>query len=149
MSGGEPTPLVPGSRFPAAVLDHIAGGNDAQGPFQGKWLVLNVWATWCPPCRREMPSLNRLSKQLDPARFAVVGLSVDADRLLASEFLMQHGIAFSNFFDPEGRLSQRLGIKVYPETFVIAPNRSVLRRVSGQQEWDSPTMVSMLEAIRP
>jgi peroxiredoxin len=96
-----------------------------------------------------MPSLNRLSKQLDPARCAVVGLSVDADRLLASEFLMQHGIAFSNFFDPEGRLSQRLGIKVYPETFVIAPNRSVLRRVSGQQEWDSPTMVSMLEAIRP
>ena len=138
--------LLPGSRFPAAVLDHIAGGSDAQGPFQGKQLVLNIWATWCPPCRREMPSLDRLSKRLDPARFAVLGLSVDADRLLAAEFLLQQHIGFRNFFDPDGSLSQHLGLKAYPQTFVIAPDRQLLHSVRGQREWDSPDMVSLIEA---
>ena len=138
--------LVPGSRFPAMLLDHIAGGADAQGPFQGKKLVLNIWATWCPPCRQEMPSLDRLSKLLDPVRFAVLGLSVDADRLLAAEFLVQQGIGFRNYFDPEGHLSQQLSLKVYPQTFVIAPDRKVLHSIAGQREWDSPAMVSLLQA---
>jgi thiol-disulfide isomerase/thioredoxin len=138
--------LVPGSRFPSVVLDHIAGGADAQGPFQGKKLVLNIWATWCAPCRQEMPSLNRLSKLLDPVRFAVLGLSVDANRLLAEEFLVQQGIGFRNFFDPEGHLSQPLGLKVYPQTFVIAADRKVLHSITGQREWDSPGMVSLLQA---
>jgi thiol-disulfide isomerase/thioredoxin len=137
--------LVRGSRFPAALLDHIAGGSDAQGPFQGKQLVLNIWATWCPPCRREMPSLDRLSRLLDPERFAVLGLSVDADRLLAEEFLVQQHIGFRNYFDPDGSLSQGLGLKVYPQTFVIAPDRTLLHRIAGQREWDRPDMVSLLQ----
>lgn len=138
-------PLLPGSRFPAAVLDHLAGGTDAQGPFVGKQLVLNIWATWCPPCRQEMPSLDRLSQLLDPAHFAVLGLSVDADRLLAAEFLVQQHIGFRNYFDPDGSLSQRLGLKVYPQTFVIAPDRLLLHSIAGQREWDSPTMLSLIQ----
>ena len=141
-------PLVPGSRFPAPVLDHLSGGSDALGPLEGKWVVLNIWATWCLPCRSEMPSLERLSKKLDPQHFAVVGLSVDADTLLASEFLLQQGISFRNFFDPDGQWTQRLGLKVYPQTFVIAPDRSLLQRMAGQRAWDSPAMVSMLEGLR-
>jgi thiol-disulfide isomerase/thioredoxin len=147
--GRTTTPLVPGMRFPAAVLDRIGGGDDSQGWFAGKCLVLNIWATWCPPCRREMPSLQRLSKLLDPARFAVLGLSVDADRMLASEFLLQQGIAFHNFFDVDRQLSQHLGLTVYPETFVIAPQRKLLHRIAGQQEWDSPAMLSLLKASPP
>ena len=146
VTGRADAALLPGSRFPATVLDHIAGGADAQGPFQGKKLVLNIWATWCPPCRQEMPSLDRLSKLLDPARFAVLGLSVDADHLLAAEFLVQQGIGFHNYFDPEGHLSQQLGLKVYPQTFVIAPDRKVLHSIAGQRTWDSPAMVSLLQA---
>ena len=141
------TTLVPGDVFPAPVLDHVAGGNDPLGPFFGKLLVLNIWATWCPPCRSEMPGLDRLSKTLDPKRFAVVGLSVDTDTLLASEFLLQHGITFTNVFDPGGKIVRPLGLKVYPETFIIAPDRSLLRRITGQQEWDSPKMIQMLEGL--
>ncbi len=137
--------LAPGQRFPAALLDRFGGGSDAQGPFAGKRLVLNIWATWCPPCRHEMPSLERLSKLLDPARFAVLGLSVDADRQLAAEFLVQQGIAFRNFFDPDGRLSHSLGLKVYPQTFVIAPDRLLQHRIAGQREWDSPTLRNLIQ----
>jgi thiol-disulfide isomerase/thioredoxin len=139
---------VQGAAFPASVLDYLAGGGDANGPFRGKLIVLNIWATWCPPCRREMPGLDRLSRKLDPKRFAVVGLSVDKDTLLAAEFLVQHGISFANIFDQSGKMTRSLGVNVYPETFVIAPDRRILLRVSGQREWDSPEMISMLEEIQ-
>lgn len=139
---------VQGAVFPASVLDYLAGGSDANGPFHGKLLVLNIWATWCPPCRREMPGLERLSKTLDPKRFAVVGLSVDADSLLAAEFLVQHGITFTNVFDPGAKIAQILGLKVYPQTFVIGPDRRVLQHLTGQYEWDSPTMIDMVEGIQ-
>jgi peroxiredoxin len=95
-----------------------------------------------------MPGLDRLSRKLDPKRFAVVGLSVDKDTLLAAEFLVQHGISFANIFDQSGKMTRSLGVNVYPETFVIAPDRRILLRVSGQREWDSPEMISMLEEIQ-
>lgn len=140
-------PLSVGQPFPAFMLDFISKNNAAAPSWQGKLLVLNIWATWCPPCRAEMPSLEKLGKTLDPQRFAVVGLSIDADTLLASEFLLQHGISFANFFDQGGQLSRPLGLKAYPETFVIAPDRTLLRRMTGLHDWASPAMVRMLEEL--
>ena len=142
-------PLALGQPFPAFVLDFIASGKDGAVAWQGKMLVLNVWATWCPPCRREMPDLDLLSKTLDPKRFAVIGLSIDSDTLLAKEFLLQHGITFSNFFDQAGQLSRPLGLKAYPETFVIAPDRTLVQRMTGLHAWGSPEMVSLLEGLHP
>lgn len=139
--------LVEGQAFPPTVLQFIARGNDSSQSLQGKLLVLNIWATWCPPCRREMPSLERLSKVLDPKRFAVIGLSTDADAILASEFLLQNGITFANFFDQNGKEARQLGMKVYPETFVIAPDRTLLRRMPGWHDWSSPDMVALLEGL--
>lgn len=140
-------PLAVGQPFPAFMLDFISKNNDAAPALQGKLLVLNIWATWCPPCRREMPSLELLGKTLDPKRFAVVGLSIDEDTLLAAEFLVQHGITFVNFFDQGGQLSRPLGLKAYPETFVIAPDRTLLRRMTGFHDWGTPEMVSLLEGL--
>lgn len=142
-----PPSLAVGQPFPAFMLDILAKKDDAGASLQGKLLVLNIWATWCPPCRREMPSLELLGKTLDPKRFAVVGLSIDEDTLLAAEFLVQHGITFVNFFDQGGRLSRPLGLKAYPETFVIAPDRSLLRRMTGLHDWGTPEMVSLLEEL--
>ena len=110
-------------------------------------LVLNIWATWCPPCRREMPSLEHLSKTLDPKRFAVIGLSIDNDAFLASEFLAKNGISFINFHDQNGERSRQLGLKAYPETFVIAKDLTLVRRMTGLHDWSSPEMVSMLEGL--
>lgn len=140
-------PLVEGQAFPSSVLEFISRGSDSPQSLGGKFLVLNIWATWCPPCRREMPSLDRLSKMLDPNHFAVIGLSTDADAILAAEFLMQNGITFANFFDRNGQEVRQLGMKVYPETFVIAPDRTLLRRMTGLHDWSSPEMVSMLESL--
>jgi len=153
-----PTPpplLQAGAAFPPAVLDLLSTGRGASGgpagadaaSLQGKTLVLNLWATWCPPCRSEMPSLERLSQRLDSAHYAVLGLSVDADTHLAQEFLLQQGIHFRNGFDPGGRQVQQLGLPVYPVTFVIAPDRRLLARVTGQRQWDSPKMLQLISSL--
>lgn len=139
--------LIEGQAFPSFMLDFVLGENAKKPAFQGKVLVLNVWATWCPPCRKEMPSLQRLSQTLDPKRFAVIGLSTDADALLATEFLAQGGVTFSNFFDQNGKMVKQLGLKVYPETFLIAPDGTLARRVTGLQDWSSPEMLVLLEEI--
>jgi thiol-disulfide isomerase/thioredoxin len=139
--------LVEGQAFPSFMLDFIASGNDMAQSLRGKMLVLNIWATWCPPCRREMPGLDRLSKTLDPKRFAVIGLSTDDDTFLASEFLSQNGITFTNLLDQNGKMSRQLGLQVYPETFVISQDRTLVRRMTGLHDWDSTEMVSMLEGL--
>ena len=139
--------LVEGQEFPPFMLNYVLGENVAKPAFKGKVLILNIWATWCPPCRKEMPSLQRLSQTLDPKRFTVIGLSTDEDALLASEFLAQGGVTFSNFFDQNGKMVKRLGLKVYPETFLIAPDGTLARRVTGLQDWSSPEMLVLLEEI--
>ena len=143
----KPPRLLEGQAFPASMLDLVSTRSDAPSALDGKMLVLNVWATWCPPCRHEMPGLNRLSKLLDPQRFAVVGVSVDADPLLATEFLLQNGITFPNVQDVNGNVARQMGLQAYPETFVLAPDRTLVRRMSGQHEWGSPDMVNLLEGF--
>jgi len=138
--------LAEGFPFPPLTLNYADGKALSTQSFRGKLLVLNVWATWCPPCRREMPSLQRLSRTLDPGRFAVIGLSTDADANLASEFLLQNGITFANFFDQNGKIAKDLGLKVYPETFLIGPDGRLIERIAGLREWDSPDMVARLES---
>jgi len=135
-----------GKPFPPISMANSSINALEDPSLRGKVLILNVWATWCPPCRREMPSLQRLSKTLDPERFVVLGLSTDQDERLATEFLMQNGITFFNFFDQNARLSREWELKVYPETFLIAQDGKLIRRIPGLREWDSPEMIAELEA---
>lgn len=145
-----PAPLLAeGKPFPAFMLDFVAGGLEHGRLPPGRTLVLNVWASWCGPCRREMPSLERLAGRLDPARYAVIGVSTDADGLLAQEFLRQYGITFTNLLDQNGVAARRLGMNVYPDTFIIAPDGTLLRRMTGLHEWDSAAILAMLETLHP
>lgn len=139
--------LAEGKPFPSFMLDFVAGGLEHGRLPPGRILVLNVWASWCGPCRREMPSLERMAARLDPARFAVIGVSTDADALLAEEFLRQYGIRFTNLLDRDGAAARRLGLKVYPDTFIIGADGTLLRRMTGLHEWDSAEMAAMLESL--
>jgi peroxiredoxin len=136
---------VEGKVFPKLTLEGASGKTLSTDAFRGKVVVLNVWAAWCPPCRREMPSLEALSKKLDARRFAVVGLSTDEDSMLAREFLQQNGITFTNFFDRNGRIAKQFDLEVYPETFLIGADGTLIQRVPGMRDWSSPEMVAFLE----
>jgi len=145
---GKPSaPLVvaEGKPFPELGLTGLDGTQASIQAFRGKLLVLNVWASWCPPCRKEMPSLERLSKSVDGRRIAVVGVSVDGDAKVAREFLTNSGITFRNFIDPDKKNADALGIRAYPETFLVAPDGKLVRRIMGEQDWSSPAMLQVLE----
>lgn len=139
--------LIEGRLFPPLLLHEFAGESRAIESYRGRLVILNVWATWCPPCRKELPSLERLHQRLDTERFAVIGMSIDTDPDIAQEFLLDRGITFRNYFDREGDAAVNLlGIRVYPDTFILSPEGVLLRKIVGEREWDDPRLVEALEA---
>lgn len=137
------------SQFPGATLLNFDGSRQSIKDYHGKVAVINFWASWCAPCRREMPDLQRLGELLDPEQFVVLGVSVDEDRFLAEEFLLQHDINFTNYHDKERVVAQQeLGINAYPETFLVNAQGKIVRQITGEQRWDSPTMISLLDEIK-
>lgn len=114
---------------------------------RGRVVVLNFWATWCPPCVVEMPSLERLHQQLGPRGVVVLGISVDADAAAYEAFLKRLNIAFPNYRDPDRRISTLYGTFMYPETYIIDTEGRLVRKVIGSLEWDDPQVVSLLTGL--
>jgi len=142
-----PDRLVTGEAFPAVTMLGIDGKEVPLAAFRGKLVVLNVWATWCPPCRKELPSLQRLSSRLDSERFVIIGLSLDQDNVAVREYLHDKGVTYANFLDRDmGIAKDVLGMKAYPDTFFIGPDGTLLGRVVGAIDWNNPRVTQALEA---
>ena len=99
-------------------------------------LIINFWATWCAPCREEMPALQAMSEQLDPKSYAVLGVSVDTSADRVTEFLRENNLSFQQFIDPKMELAMSdLKIRAFPETLIVSPEGKVLRRILGARAW--------------
>lgn len=125
--------------FPVFSLEGIDRADSDSAAFRGKVLVINVWATWCPPCRREMPSLERLHARLDPARARLIGLSVENDQHQVREWLRKSNISFPNYLDTgTPRASELLRITSFPQTFLVGPHGRIVARIEGARDWTDP-----------
>ncbi len=139
--------IKPGEPFPEVVLAGLDREDLPIAQLRGKLVVLNVWATWCRPCRNELPSLQRLAEQLDPERFAVLGLSVDDDKHHPREYLIDRKIRLVSYIDLQMEIARdRLGVQGYPDTYLIGPDGRLLISIEGEREWDSPVVIAALEA---
>ena len=116
--------------------------------FMGKTLLLNIWATWCGPCRKEMPTLDRLQARLGSERFQVVALSIDrAGPSAIQKFYAEIGIRhLALYIDATARASSNLGLIGLPGTLLINAQGQEVGRLIGPAEWDSPEMIAFLEA---
>ena len=131
--------------FPLSELKQLKIVHGSNNDFANKTLVINFWATWCTPCRKEMPELQKLSNTLDHNRFAVIGVSVDEDVNLVKEFLLQYKIQFTHFQDDNFRIAnQLLDIKAFPETFIVSPSGEILKRITGEQQWDENSFKNVI-----
>lgn len=113
--------------------------------FRGRVVLLNLWATWCVPCRKEMPSLDRLQGQLGGPAFEVVALSIDSVPQAVREFFHQYGIRrLALYIDPSSEVTSALGAVGIPTTLLVdRQGRERWRRV-GPAEWDAAAMVTQI-----
>ena len=117
--------------------------------FRGKVILLNIWATWCLPCRKEMPALDRLQASLGGVDFEVVALSVDRDGPQAVKaFYRQTGIAQLHIYlDQSGEAMANLGVAAIPTTLLIDRDGNEIGRKIGPAEWDSPALVKEITLL--
>lgn len=112
--------------------------------FRGKPLIINVWASWCGPCRAEMGSLERLSRLKGGQAFAVIGISTDDYPEAALAFVQKTRTSFAHFIDQRLVLENMLGANRLPLTVLVDAEGRVLDRIYGAREWDSPDAVRLV-----
>jgi peroxiredoxin len=130
----------------------IAGKPKRLTDYKGQVVILNFWATWCPPCVEETPALNRLQKYIESRNGVILGVAADEDPVVYEKFLRDQGVVFPTYRDPSTRdnhspIAQSYGTSMYPETYVIDRHGKIARKFIGFQQWDSPDMLAYFDAL--
>jgi peroxiredoxin len=141
-------PIVAGVAAPDFTAFDLSGQQVRLSDYRGKVVLVNVWATWCPPCREEMPSMERLFESLKGTDFQILAVSIDARKGeqdpfgreggdLAA-FAKEMGLTFTILHDPEGRIETTYQTTGVPETFLIGRDGLIYKKVAGGTAWDAP-----------
>ena len=144
---GTPGEVEIGSFLREATLDGFNGKTNTFADFKGKPLLINVWASWCGPCRAEMASLERLAQRYNGKEFNMIGISTDDYRDRAAAFIKQTGITFDNFLDSKLLLENMLGANTIPLTILVGTDGRILEKARGAYQWDSPEMIDAIGEI--
>ena len=123
--------IQPDDQAPSFSIVTDGGQTLTQSNFGGKVLVLNFWATWCPPCLEEFPALNRFAAQTKDSGVVVLGISVDKNEALYKRFLRSTRPTFQTFRDPDQDINSKYGSFQFPETYVIDSKGKVIKKYIG------------------
>ena len=112
--------------------------------FRGKPLLINVWASWCGPCREEMGSLERLYRRFWGSELNVIGISTDDYPDRATAFLRHSGVTFNNYIDSRLQLENMLGANRLPLTLLVDAKGQVVAKFYGAKQWDGPQALALI-----
>ena len=135
------------SKPPAIDLPDISGNRLQRMNFAGKLSVVNFWATWCPPCIEEIPSLNRLKQQMEGRPFELISINYAEEKSTVLEFMRRIEIDFPVLLDTSGEHAKSWKVISYPSTFVIDMQGNIRYGVNAAIEWDSPELLRQLEVL--
>lgn len=144
------TPSGPSLPRPADdfLLPNTSGRAIRLSHLRGKVVFLNVWTTWCPPCRKEMPTMQALHGQLESEDFVMLAVSQDVDGQKAvASFLKEGGYTFPVLLDIRGEVGKKYGVTGYPETFLINRQGMVVHHHIGYNNWVDPETVTALKGL--
>jgi len=115
--------------------------------YRGKVVVLNFWATWCPPCREEMPSMNRAHKKLANDKVVILAVNVGEDEDTIFEFTGNYPVDFPLLMDRDGKVIKNYPVMGLPTTYIISPTGIVTHRTVGGRAWDDGTLLNELRLM--
>ncbi len=138
---------LPARPAPALKLPALEGGTLDIGQLKGKVVLVNFWAVWCPPCRKEMPSMARLADKMAGKPFTLLGVNVGESPEEIRAFLKQVPVNFPIVLDDEGRNLKAWQVFAFPTSYVLDKKGQVRLGLFGSIEWDAPETVARLEAL--
>ena len=141
---GESPVAAVGKQAPDFDTVDLKGDVWSLSKLKGQVVFLNFWATWCPPCREEMPSMERLYAKLPKEKFVMIALFNKDDPAAVKNFVTKLGITFPILSDEYNFAGTKYGLNGLPETFIIDKQGVIQEKYIGQVEWDSPEIVEML-----
>lgn len=138
-------PVAIGKALPEAAMTGLNGPARKLSSYFGKPLIINVWASWCGPCRAEAASLERFAWSDAGRHYVVIGISTDDDRAAAEQWLRRSNATLTHFIDADQVLENMLGATSIPLTVLVDARGRVVARVRGAREWDSAESVRLIE----
>jgi thiol-disulfide isomerase/thioredoxin len=142
-----PRERLPAPGFELLTLD---GETVRLGAYRGRLVLLHFWATFCEPCRKELPALDRLAGKLGADSPVILAIAVDRDRpRQVAKFVREHALKLTVPLDPDGKVRTSYEIDALPTTYLIAPDGRFVGRAVGERPWDSPQFRQLISGLRP
>jgi len=139
---------VPPTNDPVRVnLKDIKGKNISLSDFKGKIVFLNFWTTWCPTCRIEMPSMEKLHQKFKSKDFAMVTVNLRESASKVKAFFKKFKLTFTALLDSTGEVGASFGIRAIPTTYILDKTGRIIGRVNGPREWDSKAAIALFENL--
>jgi len=143
-----PVPTI-GQPVPDVVLPDLEGRTVSLSDFRGEVVVLNFWATWCPPCVEEMPSLQKLQQALGDKGLRVLAASVDESLEDVERFRQEYQLSLPILHDRGGKIAHRFSTFKYPETYIVDRDGRLVAKVIGPRDWIAPIVIhDFVELLR-
>ena len=138
-----------GAALPPFSLNDMQGHKHALTDYHGKVVLVNFWATYCGPCIKEMPSMQRLKDQLKDKPFAILAIDMAEEKSAVDAFIKQHNIRidFPILLNPEGDVVEQWMISAVPTTFILDPKGTIRYALFGGIEWDNPEVVKTITGL--
>ena len=132
-------PIQPGLEMPNFTFPDINGKEVSLSDHRGKVVLVNVWATWCPPCRQEMPSMQSLYEKFKGENFEILAVSIDSEgREAVAPFMRKMNLTFPALLDPGETIRSLYGITGVPESFIIDKQGILVQKIIGPINWATP-----------
>lgn len=142
LTAGAPSPWeadeIVGGKAPDFILKDTAARTVSLSSLKGKVVLLNFWATWCPPCREEMPALNKLYKEYKDKGLVVIAVSTDRKAEYVKDYLGKYPVNFPVLMDPDIKVSRQYRVFSMPTSFLLDKNGIIIKRYLGEEDWNSP-----------
>jgi peroxiredoxin len=141
----------PGQRnvvAPEFALADLSGNRVRLSDHRGRVVLLNFWATWCPPCRAEMPSMERLYQAYRDRRFAILAISGDrGGKAVVESFVQERGVTFPILLDPANEVFAQYGVRGLPSSFLLDRQGKIVSAEAGARDWNSKAARQVVEAL--